>query len=199
MTRMGSWLRELVYGLGFLGSAIVGALLILNAFGQIGIDALPLAVRAGLGVLALGAAGYFLTRVAQAIRLRAPIQTIGAGGAIRVFPEAVRRLVRDTLREAFDIDDARVQIRPAGDGLRLSVQFSLPPDQRVPELGERVQAEVRRRVEERIGVTVDQVDVTAQAFKPAPSPSPSSAPPTATEARSPSGPTELSKERDRVD
>lgn len=193
MTSVGAWLREIAYGMGFLGSAIIGALLILNVAGQIELDTLAPVVPAVLGAVALAAAVFFIARVIEMTRARTPIQTMGSGAPISVSPEAVRRLVREALNETVDIDDARIQIRSSGDGLRISVRFSLPPDQRIPEIGERIQADVRSRVEDRIGVTVDQVDVTAQAFTVA------SAKPTPAESETAREPTDLPEERDRVD
>lgn len=193
MTGVGAWLREIVYGIGFLGSAVVGALLMLSVAGQIELDTLSLAVRAALGAAALAAAVYFIARVAEMARAQTPIQTMGSGGPISVSRGAVRSLVHDILDESFDIDDARVKIGASRDGLRISVRFSLPADQRIPEIGERIQADLRGQVEDRIGVTVDQVDVTAQAFKAASSKPEPADPKTAKE------PTDLPEERDRVD
>ncbi len=197
MTGFGSWLREIGYAIGFLGSAILGALLVLNVAGQVELDTLAAAIRAALGVVALGAAVYFLIRVAETARSQAPIRTMGAGGPISVSSEAVRSMVRDVLTDTFGIDDARVRIRSSTQGLRISLRFSLPPDQRVPDVGERIQTDVRSRIEDRVGVSVDEVDVTAQAFK---STSPQGAPqgaPQASEAAK--QPTDLPEERDRVD
>lgn len=198
MTSVGGWIREIGYGVGFLGAAIVGAVLILNAFDQISLDSMSRLVRAVLGMVSLGAAVYFLVAVIQTVRIQSPIQTMGSGGPIWISPEAVRSLVRDILDESFDIDDARIGIRSASEGLRLSIRFSLPADQRIPELAERVQTDVRSGVEERIGVTVDQVDVTAQAFKAASS-SASPSEPSDDGPSSQQPPAELGEERDRVD
>lgn len=193
MTNIGAWTREVGYGIGFLGSAIVGALLILNVAGRIGLDTLPLTIRAILGGVALAVAVYFLMCVAQTARSQSPIRSMGSGGPIWISPQAVRSLVGDLLEASFEIDDARVAVRPAGDGLRVSVKFSLPPEQRIPELGERIQTEIRNRVEDRIGVTVDQVDVMAQAFKA----TSAKRGPAASKTAKP--PTDLPEERDRVD
>ena len=193
MSVVGPWLRGIAYAIGFLGSAILGATVVLNVAGQLELDTLAVALRGALGAVALMVAVYFLVRVAETARSQAPIRTMGSGGPISVSPQAVRLMVDEVLAETFDIDDARVRIQSSREGLRIALRFSLPPDQRVPEIGERIQADVRSRIEDRVGVTVDEVDVTAQAFK-------STSPAGATEA-SEAGrqPTDLPEERDRVD
>lgn len=195
MTGARLWLREIGHGVAFLGLAVLAGLLLLDGIDRFDLDALSPGVRMGLGGVALGAAVYFLMRVAGTARSAAPIRTMGSGGPIGIAPEAVREFVRDLLEADFEVDDARVTLRAAGEGIKIFVHFALPPDQRVPELAERIQNEVRRRVEERIGVTVDQVDVTAQAFKPAAS---SPAPAESTTSDDPT-PSDLPEERDRVD
>ncbi|MFB6285413.1 MAG: alkaline shock response membrane anchor protein AmaP [Candidatus Bipolaricaulia bacterium] len=193
MTGIGIWLREIGYGVAFLGSAILGVLLALNVAGQMEIDPLSPIVRGLLGIVALSTAVYFLVQVAETARSRTPIETTGSGGSISISPEAVRSLVHEILRDTFAIDDARVRIRSAGEGLRVAVRFSLPPDRKIPEISERIQTDVRGRIEDRIGVTVDRVDVTAQAFKAeSPQALPERSEPTDQH-------TDLPEERDRVD
>ncbi len=193
MTGVWGWLREVGLGTGFLGSAVLGVLLLLNVAGQLELDPLSPIVLGVLGVVALGTAVHFLAQVVETARSRAPIETMGSGGSISISPEAVRSLVHDILRDTFAIDDARVWIRSAEEGLRIAVRFSLPPDRRIPEISERIQTDVRSRIEDRIGVTVERVDVTAQAFK---AESPQALP---ERSETTDQPTDLPEERDRVD
>ena len=195
MTGVGLWLREIGHGIAFLGLAVLAMLVLLDGFGRFDLNALASSIQIGLGVVSLGAAVYFLMGVAEMAHSAAPIRTMGSGGPIGISPEAVREFVRDLLEADFDVDDARVTLQASGEGINVLVRFALPPDQRVPELAERIQTEVRRRVEERIGVTVDQVDVTAQAFRPTASTSPTAESKTSEASTSGDRP----EERDRVD
>jgi uncharacterized alkaline shock family protein YloU len=141
-TRFGWWIEEL--SAFFQGSRGEIALIVL---GSISI------------VLALG---FFVRGFAVASRARTGIRKVGPRGPIWISLDAIREFITRSLKEELGLSDARVSLRAAGEGLVVQVRTSLPLHENVTELGERIQDHVKDRVEERIGVTVEQVEVFTQ-------------------------------------
>jgi hypothetical protein len=122
-----------------------------------------------LAVLWVGMALYFAGLVIGIRRRRALITHMGARGAIRISPRAVRDFIARVLEEELDLPDCRVRLRPAAGkegALIVLVQAPLPLGQNVIEVGEHVQELLKARVEERIGIVVDQVEVFTSGLHP---------------------------------
>jgi len=175
-------LIELGYGLAFLWTLAVGVALIgsRSDFALFRLETEPpylqdVIVGGGLVVIAF----YFLLAGIRAgQRARARLQAQGPEGPIWVSLVAVQGFIRRLLEEELGLSDARVLLRTRGEGLIVQVRTSLPLDVNVTELGERIQEHIKSRVESRIGVAVERVEIFAKDIstgKEAP-PAPSSPP-----------------------
>lgn len=180
MRRFRDVLIELGYGLAFLWTLAVGVALIGTRFDfvLVRLETEPpylrdVIVGAGLIVIAL----YFLLMEIRAERrARASLQAQGPEGPIWVSLVAVRGFIRRLLEEELGLSDARVLLRTRGEELVVQVRTSLPLDVNVTELGERIQEHIKSRVESRIGVSVERVEIFAQNISVGKETPPASAP-----------------------
>jgi len=170
MKRSGDYLIELGYMLAFLFSVLIGFLFFASRFEWFseelsgifsgwGSWLLPL-----LGASSLLLALYFLRRIIVAQNLRSRVMRMGPQGPIWVSLEAIRGFVLKDLEEGLGVRGARVSLRPQGKGLAIGVRTSLPLDVNITELGERIQEHVKSRIESRIGVSVERVEVFARSI-----------------------------------
>lgn len=197
MRREGGPLIGLGHGLALVLTAAMGALFLLVYFERISLEETGIPyLELILAAVSLLVALYFLGRLLTLSRARPRIMSMGSIGPIWVAPEAVRDFILKVLEEELDIRDARVSLRPRGEGIGVEVQTSLPLEVNIAELGERIQERVRTRVEERVGVTVEQVEVFARSIRSAPAPAPPTRP---AEAHHDERAAQLEGERDRVD
>jgi len=86
-------------------------------------------------------------------------------GKIEVTPHAVKELIAGILREEVGIERFRVVLHHAGQGVAITVRTTLAPDQRVTELGERIQRQLTHQVAERTGVEVRSVSVQVRSIR----------------------------------
>ncbi len=117
-----------------------------------------------VAIILIMIAFYFGGLIVRAHRQRRLITHAGARGAIRISPQAVRDFVMRVLEEELDLPDCRVRLKPAGEkegALSILVRIPLPLGQSIIEVGERMQDLLKARVEERIGIAVDSVEVIA--------------------------------------
>jgi len=115
-----------------------------------------------LAVLLIAIALYFGTLIVRAHRQRRLITHRGTHGAIRISPQAVRDFIVRALDEELGLPDCRVRLRPSlgkEGALVVLVRAPLPLGQNVIEVGEHVQELLKARVEERIGIAVERVEV----------------------------------------
>lgn len=127
-------------------------------------------VWAGLSFLL---ALYFLVRGVLVGRGAEPrVMSAGPRGPIWISQGAIREFILQSLREEMGFAHASVSLRQGRDGIVVHVRTPLPLHQSVTELGAKIQDHVKARVEERIGVTVERVEVLAKSVQAAPSPSP---------------------------
>jgi uncharacterized alkaline shock family protein YloU len=168
--KRGDYLIELGYGLAFLLLVIVGLFFLALSFGWFAEELEAFLNMRGqelfgaLAAFSLMLALYFLRRVIVAQHLRSRVMRMGPQGPIWVSLEAIRGFVLKALEEELGVHRARVSLKSRGKGLIVGVRTSLPLDVNVTELGERIQEHVKSRIESRIGVSVERVEVFARSI-----------------------------------
>jgi uncharacterized alkaline shock family protein YloU len=118
-----------------------------------------------VGVLLLAVAVRFLLAIADERLAAALFSRQGDFGRIELTPYAVREFISGVLRQELGIDRFRVQLDHRGGGVAITVRTTLSPDQRVTEVGERIQRELARHVPERTGVDVHEVSVVVRSIR----------------------------------
>jgi uncharacterized alkaline shock family protein YloU len=109
---------------------------------------------------------YFLIALADE-RLDASLfHHEGDWGRVDLAPEAIKELIGGILRKDIGLDRFRVQLRHHVKGVGITVRTMLSPEQRVTEVGERIQRELARHVEDRTGVVVGEVVVLVRGIRP---------------------------------
>lgn len=178
MRRSSVFLAEVFHGLAFLVIILSGLYFLAVRF-----EGLPprvaeflqgpgretLTVWAGLSFLL---ALYFLVRGVLVGRSAEPrVMSAGPRGPIWISQSAIREFILQSLQEEMGFSHASVSLRSGRDGIVVQVRTTLPLHQSVTELGAKIQEHVKARVEERIGVTVERVEVLAKSVQATPSPS----------------------------
>jgi uncharacterized alkaline shock family protein YloU len=146
-------------------------------------------ILGGAGVLSFASLTYYLTRIPGTIflilvgalfvlvalhfavslldeRARAVLfSQQGDWGQIELSPHAVKEFISDILRRQVGIERFRIGLRHRGDGVAIVVHTALSPDQRVPDVGLRIQRELVRHVADRTGVDVQEVTVFVRSIR----------------------------------
>ncbi|GEM_PF-3100784 len=184
MRRSSVFLAEVFHGLAFLVLVLTGLYLLAVRFERLpprvaeflqGPGRETFTVWAGLSFLL---ALYFLVRGVWVARGAEPrVMSAGPRGPIWISQSAIREFILQSLREEMGFAHASVSLRQGRDGIVVHVRTPLPLHQSVTELGAKIQDHVKARVEERIGVTVERVEVLARSVQPTPSPLATSASP----------------------
>ena len=86
-------------------------------------------------------------------------------GKIEVTPHAVKEFIAGILREQIGLDRFHVSLRHAGQGVAIQVRTTLSSDQRVTDVGERIQRQLTHHVTERTGVEVCSVSVQVRSIR----------------------------------
>lgn len=86
----------------------------------------------------------------------------GEWGRIELSGHALREFVTGILRDEVGIERFRVRIRRVQGGIAISVETALSPQERVSEVGRRIQTTLARRVVERTGVDVREIVVLVE-------------------------------------
>jgi uncharacterized alkaline shock family protein YloU len=89
----------------------------------------------------------------------------GDWGRIELSPHAVREFISNILRTQVGIDRFRIGLKHRGDGVAIAVHTTLSPDQRVTDVGARIQRELVRHVADRTGVDVQEVTVFVRSIR----------------------------------
>lgn len=126
---------------GFLGSAAGVALLFL------------------VGGLLLLVGLHFVILIYRGRAAAARFSQEGEWGRIELSPYALKEFISGILRQEGGIDRFRVRLQHMEDGIAISVQTALLPQEKVAEVGRRIQETLARRVVERTGVEVRKVSV----------------------------------------
>lgn len=162
--------------------ADIGSFLVVGGIGVV-------SVLAGVGVLSLGSltpyldrspgtilvivVGALLLAIAARFVLRF-LESLGEGvlfshqgewGAIELSPQAVREFISDILRRQVGIERFRIGLKHHDDGVAITVRTALTPEQRVTEMGARIQKELARHVTERTGIEVREVTVLVRSIR----------------------------------
>lgn len=111
---------------------------------------------------AVAGAAYFVVALMRLYRHRKLIEHRGAQGRIQISPWAIRDFAKQILEQTWGLAPCRVRLRQTAHGtLRLRVQAALPASGNLMELSERIQTKLKERIEEQIGIAVDEVEVFA--------------------------------------
>ena len=120
-----------------------------------------------LGVIQVLAAVRFLLAMAED-RLNAVVfSREGEWGRIELTPHAIRELISGVLRDEIGLDQFGVRLRHEGDGIGIVVRTTVSPEQRVTDIGERIQRELSAQVADRTGVEVREVSVLVRSIRAA--------------------------------
>ena len=160
-----------------IGSAIlvggVGIALVLGGVGVLSFGSLWTYFDAFPGTLFLILAGACLLLVAARFVLHLVndyrnavlFSHDGEWGRIELSPQAVREFISDILRQQVGIERFRIVLKHHADGVAITVRTALTPDQRVTDMGVRIQRELAQHVTERTGVEVREVTVLVRSIR----------------------------------
>jgi len=129
--------------------------------GDLGWMLLLIVVGAGLVFVAL----HFLLVLADDRSSGVLYTRSGEWGRIDVSQTAVREFISGILRDELGVDRFRVSLERRDNGVAIRIRTTLAPDQRVPEVGERIQREIMRHVADRTGVEVREVSVFVRSIR----------------------------------
>jgi len=116
------------------------------------------------GVLVLVSLHFFLGAWRnRALGLR--FSQEGEWGRIELSGHALREFVSGILRDEVRIERFRVRMRHVQGGIAIAVEIGLSPQEKVGEVGRRIQGTLARRVVERTGVEVKQVTVLVETIR----------------------------------
>ena len=152
-------------GLGVIlllaGAGVISEGAIAKAFSDVGWTILLILV----GVGALLTALHFLLVLADDRLNEVLFSRSGEWGRVEVSPAAVREFITGVLRRDIGIDRFRVFLRRRENGVAIRVRTALTPDQRVTDVGERIQRELTQHVADRTGVEVREVTVFVRSIR----------------------------------
>ncbi len=118
-----------------------------------------------VGVALLLVAVHYLIQLADERLNAALFHHEGDWGRIDLAPIAIKELIAGILREDIGLDRFRILLRHRIDGVGIAVRTTLSPDQRVTEVGERIQRELAKHVADRTGVEVSDVTVFVRSIR----------------------------------
>ncbi len=117
------------------------------------------AVLAAIGAANLAGALAFAVFLADRLHASRAMRRPGPKGEIAIAPRAVRQLAAGLLARELGLTGFRVALRPAAQGVLLTVRLALPPDEEAPRLAERVQELLSREIELKTGLPVEEVNL----------------------------------------
>jgi len=164
----------LLYIVSCLFTGGLGILFILFGAGALSFDKAKvfLSSAGGIAVLFLSGAcliillGYFLLLIYRSRLAMARFSQEGEQGKIEISPYAIQEFISGILQEELGITRFRVRLRHKEDGVAISVHIALTPQERVAEIGSRIQETLTCRVMERTGVEVREVSVLVGKIRP---------------------------------
>ncbi len=143
------------------GTGVLPIDTVLAAFSDTGWTVLLILVGVGVLLVAL----HFLLVLAEDRLNEVLYSRTGEYGRVEVSPTAVREFISGILRKDIGIDRFRVFLRRQENGVAIRVRTALTPDQRVTDVGERIQRELTRHVADRTGVEVREVTVFVRSIR----------------------------------
>ena len=123
------------------------------------------AILYALGGVFLGVSFHFASLFYRGRIQRARFTQDGEWGKIELSPHALREFVSGIMRDEVGIDRFQVRLRHMGDGLSIEITTTLLPEDKVVEIGQRIQETLSRRVVERTGVEVREVSVLVNSIR----------------------------------
>lgn len=118
-----------------------------------------------VGVALLLVAVHFLIQLADERLNAALFHHEGEWGRIDLAPIAIKEFIAGILRKDIGLDRFRISLRHRVDGVGITVRTMLSPDQRVTEVGERIQRELAKHVADQTGVEVSDVTVLVRGIR----------------------------------
>ncbi|MDD2421081.1 MAG: alkaline shock response membrane anchor protein AmaP [Heliobacteriaceae bacterium] len=119
-----------------------------------------------LGVIYLLAVGRFLYLFRPQLRRNFTVLDRSASGEVQIMHAALVSLVHRAAKEMVGLGEVRVDLKNAGDGVKLVLRVDALTSARAVGLGEALQAAARRQLEEKAGVKVKEVRVVVETVKP---------------------------------
>jgi len=123
------------------------------------------AVLHALGGVLLAVSVHFASLFYRGRTQLARFTQDGEWGKIELSPYALREFVSGIMRDEVGIDRFQVRLHHMGDGLSIRITTTLSPEDRVAEIGQRIQETLSRRVVERTGIEVRQVSVLVNSMR----------------------------------
>lgn len=168
MRRWSAFLLSWVYGLailyllaiaaalgGLLTQKITSSMLLeftMQRWGTITLYVLVAGTLAGLATCVVA-----IVRLYGRLKL---IERLGTQGRIQIAPLAIRDFIQQVMEKTWGLSSSRVYLRQTAQGhLRLRVEATLPASDNLLELSERIQAKLKDRIEEQIGIAVEEIEI----------------------------------------
>ena len=108
---------------------------------------------------------HFLIQLADERLNAALFHHEGEWGRIDLSPIAIKEFIAGVLRKDIGLDRFRILLRHQVNAVGITVRTTLSPDQRVTEVGERIQRELAEHVADRTGVDVSDVTVRVRGIR----------------------------------
>ncbi|NHM27834.1 alkaline shock response membrane anchor protein AmaP [Desulfofundulus sp. TPOSR] len=122
----------------------------------------PQAVIALLGLFILGGARLFWVGVRP--RRRQAVVHEAALGQVRIALTAIQDLVEKVALAQNGVREAGARVYPGKEGIRIGIRVAVTPDINIPATAAMVQEQVKNRVLEVTGVTVQDVAITVKSI-----------------------------------
>lgn len=166
-------LRAVGLSLSLLLTGGIGVSLILSGAGVLSLTSLwgffdtlsgeILLILVGAALLLVGV--YFLIRLADERVDAMLFHHDGEWGRIEVSPLAIKEFIAGILRDDIGLEQFRVRLSHRAHGVGIAVRTTLPPHQRVTDVGERIQRALSEHVSDRTGVEVRDVTVLVRGIR----------------------------------
>jgi uncharacterized alkaline shock family protein YloU len=122
-----------------------------------------LVILVGAALVLIGV--NYLIRLADE-RLNASVfRHEGNWGRIDLSPAAVKESIGGILKKDIGLDRFHVLLSHHASGVAITVRTTLSPDQRVTDIGEKIQRSLAEHVRDRMGVTVSDVTVLVRGIR----------------------------------
>jgi uncharacterized alkaline shock family protein YloU len=166
-------LLTVLHFLAFLFTLGLGVTTILTGAGVLSVDSVSTVFGGAgwtiflilIGVGALLVALHFLLVLAEHRLNEVLYSRAGEWGRVEVSPRAIRGFISGILRDDIGLGQFRVFLRRQENGVAIRVRTALTPDQRVTDVGERIQRALTQHVADRTGVEVREVTVFVRSIR----------------------------------
>jgi len=118
-----------------------------------------------VGVILLFVGIFFLVASADVRVSGAVFSREGSGGRIALTSFAVREFISGILRDEIGLERFHVRLNHRDDGVGVTVRLTLSHNQRVTDVGERVQTVLAREIPDRTGVPVTDVSILVRGIR----------------------------------